>query len=124
LLVGGYAVGYHGHVRGTADIDIWIDRRKSSARRAVQALKEFGFEADEESLSQPDRVIRLGVPPLRIEILTSVSGIEFEEAFAERIDAEIGGVAAHVIGLRMLRRNKGSTGRLKDEDDLRNLPER
>ena len=81
LIVGGYAVGFHGHPRATADIDIWVPRRADTAQQLVAALQAFGFDVPELSTDlflRPDQVIRLGVPPLRIELLTTLSGVEFE----------------------------------------------
>jgi hypothetical protein len=77
LLVGGYAVGYHGYVRATADMGIWVDRERSNAERLVAVLREFGFgdsDPTPEMFLEESRVIRMGVPPIRIELLTSVSG--------------------------------------------------
>jgi hypothetical protein len=125
LIVGGYAVGFHGHPRATADIDIWIPRQSDTASRLVSAIREFGFETPELSVDlfmRPDQVVRLGVPPLRIELLTSISGVEFEECAPRAVDAVLGGVPVRIIGLLDLKRNKRAAGRHQDLADLEHLP--
>ena len=124
LLVGGYAVGYHGHVRGTADMDIWIDRADDNPQRVVAALAEFGFAGPDvtaDVFREPSRVIRMGRPPLSIVLLTSVSGVDLADCFAEREVVKWDNVAVNVISLPMLKSNKHATGRLKDLDDLDHL---
>lgn len=125
LLVGGFSVGYYGYPRATGDIDIWIAVDSVNAERITAALIEFGFET--ESLSpglflKDDQIVRMGVPPLRIDILTRISGVEFEDCFPRRNTAEIDGVLVNVISLADLRKNKQSSGRHKDLNDLENLP--
>lgn len=122
LLIGGYAVNFHGYPRATADMDIWIALNPDNAERAADALREFGFHAATGDLfAQPDKIIRMGVPPLRIEVLTSISGVEFSECFARRVTPELDGVTAHIISIEDLRVNKLSSGRLKDLADLEEL---
>ncbi len=121
LLVGGYAVGYHGHVRATADLDVWVCRSEPNATRLVDALHAFGFDVPEltpKLFLVPDRVVRLGVPPVRIELLTSVSGVEFEACYAERERARWDDVEVPVISLARLLENKRASGRPKDLSDL------
>jgi sugar phosphate isomerase/epimerase len=87
VIVGGYAVGYHGYPRSTGDMDVWVESTEENAERVVRALKEFGFDVPELSpdlFLDPDRVIRMGHPPLRIEILTSVTGVSFEKCYSAR----------------------------------------
>lgn len=122
LLIGGYAVGYHGHVRGTADIDIWVDRAPENADRASAALREFGFDAEPSLIREPDQVIRMGAPPLRIEMLTSISGVQFDDCYQDRAIVNWEGVEVSVISLDKLKQNKAASGRLKDLDDLKKLP--
>jgi len=125
LLVGGYAVGYYGHPRATGDIDIWINPTAANAKRLTSALRRFGFSAvtiEPQMFEQPQRVFSIGVPPLRIELLTSISGLQFNEAFSDRIDTEIDGVPVTVISLDGLKANKRASGRLKDLADLESLP--
>lgn len=124
LVVGGYAVAFHGHPRYTKDIDVWVDATQANAGRLLDALDAFGFgslglELDDFVL--PDRVVQLGRPPNRIDLLTSVSGVEFDEAWADRITSESDGVPIHFINVDALRRNKLATGRLQDLADLEAL---
>ncbi len=124
LLVGGYAVGYHGYVRATADMDIWVDRERSNAERLVEVLREFGFGGSDptpEMFLEESRVIRMGVPPIRIELLTSVSGVGFDDCYAERIVEDWDGVSVDIISLPKLKDNKRASGRLKDLNDLEHL---
>ncbi len=125
LLIGGYAVGYHGYPRATVDMDIWIATHPDNARRIVTALKQFGFdlpELEETIFLQEDKVIRMGLPPMRLEILTSVSGVEFEECFNERIVDTIDSIPVNLISLERLKQNKKASGRHKDLNDLEHLP--
>jgi len=124
LIIGGYAVGYHGYVRATADMDIWIERSDSNAKRLVKVFKEFGFDVDElnaEIFLEKEQVIRMGVPPIRIEVLTSISGIEFKESYETRVKESWEGVSINIISLENLKRNKRASGRLKDLNDLEHL---
>lgn len=126
LLVGGYAVAYHGYPRGTQDLDVWIDRRPQVAERIITALREFGFDdpaLDASLFLDPDRLIRLGHPPMRLEILTSVTGLEFADSYRSALHTVIEGVPVVVISLADLRKNKRAAGRAKDLADLEELPE-
>lgn len=125
LLVGGYAVGYHGYPRATVDMDIWVARHILNAEKLVIVVKEFGFNIPElsgELFLKENQVIRMGFPPLRIEIMTSISGVNFDECYAERVTELIEGVAVNLISLKYLKINKKAIGRHKDLDDLENLP--
>ena len=125
LLIGGYAVGYHGYPRATVDLDVWTGSTPDNARRTVAVLREFGFTdpiLTPGLFLEPDRIVRMGVPPFRIEIATTISGVEFDGCYRSRIDAVIDGVPVAVIDLASLRRNKLAAGRNKDLDDLENLP--
>lgn len=125
LLVGGYAVGYHGYPRATADMDIWIAMRLENAEKMVAALKAFGFDLPELSPAlflKEDRIIRLGVPPIRIEIVTTLSGVDFDHCYIERLIDILDGVRVNLIDLEHLKINKKAAGRYKDLDDLENLP--
>jgi predicted nucleotidyltransferase len=122
LLIGGYAVNYYGYSRATADLDIWVSATPANAERVAQAVRSFGFtQADATAFLQPGKVIRMGVPPLRLEILTSISGVAFTECYARRTEAELDGVKVHLIRLSDLKRNKQASGRLKDLLDLEQL---
>ncbi len=125
LLVGGYAVGYHGYPRATADIDIWVAISPDNADRIVAALKEFGFNLPELTPAlflKKWQIIRLGVPPVRIEITTTISGVRFSQCYARRITDKLDGVKVNLICLAHLKRNKKAAGRHKDMADIENLP--
>ena len=125
LLVGGYAVGFHGYTRTTGGIDIWVRQSPENARRVVGALRAFGFEGSDVV---PDRflgdgkIARMGYPPYRAEIMTSVSGVSFDECWPRREISDWSGVEVPVIALADLRRNKRASGRPKDLADLHELP--
>lgn len=124
LLVGGYAVGLHGHVRGTADIDLWVDTAGENPDRIVSAVRAFGFANPDlrpELFREPGHIVRMGVPPLRIELMTSVSGVDFEECYKQKEVTDWAGITVDVISLSMLKRNKRAAGRPKDLDDLEHL---
>lgn len=125
LLIGGYAVGYYGFVRATGDMDIWINITPTNAIRIVAALEEFGFSVPElspELFLQEERIVRMGVPPLRLEVLTTISGVDFAKCFANRLITQIEDVEVNLIDLQDLKINKRASGRLKDLLDLENLP--
>ena len=125
LLVGGYAVGYYGYVRATADIDVWVRRDQENAERLVAALHAFGFDVPELNTAiflDEKRIVRMGMPPLRIEIMMSASGVTFEACYAERETVEWDDVIVSLISLEHLKQNKKASGRLKDLTDLDYLP--
>lgn len=124
LLIGGYAVGYYGYVRATADMDLWVPIDQANAERLVSALRAFGFDVPDLKPSlflKADQVIRMGVPPMRIEIGTTVSGVTFYDCYEERVVAVWDGVEVNVISLEKLKVNKRAAGRLKDLVDLEHL---
>lgn len=124
LLIGGYAVSYHGYPRATGDMDVWISTRQDNAERLVAALWEFGMDANQfspELFSQENQIVRMGVPPLRIELLTTISGVTFDRCYAERITEVIDEVEVPIINLQHLKQNKEASGRHKDLNDLNNL---
>lgn len=125
LLIGGYAVGYHGYPRATNDMDIWIAIDPNTAEKMIHALKEFGFDTPQlskELFLKKNNVVRMGIAPMRIEILTSISGVDFDECFQQRIIDEIDGIEVNIISLKQLKINKKASGRHKDLDDFENLP--
>jgi hypothetical protein len=125
LLIGGYAVAYHGYPRATADLDVWIALNPINAEKTVAALREFGFDLPDlrpEIFLQEHKIIRLGRPPLRIEIATSISGVAFEDCYRARLVTHLDDVAVNLIDLEHLKVNKRAAGRHKDLDDLENLP--
>jgi predicted nucleotidyltransferase len=124
LVVGGYAVAFHGHPRYTKDIDIWIELGAENAANLIKALEQFGFGSlglQESDFLAPNQVIQLGQPPNRIDLLCSVSGLEFAACYDSRVTVEIDGVPVSFIDLENLRKNKAASGRLQDLADLENL---
>jgi hypothetical protein len=126
LLIGGHAVAFHGYVRPTTYMDIWIALDKSNAERAVGAVRTF-FGTDLAGLTsewflEPENVSRFGSRPNMVEILTKIDGGDFAEAFKRRVQVEIDGVPTNVIALEDLKQNKRASGRNKDLADLDNLP--
>jgi hypothetical protein len=124
LVVGGYAVGIHGYLRYTGDIDIWIKISDENAFKMVSVLDEFGFssyELKKEDFLNVNNVIQLGYPPLRIDIIMSIDGVSFEECYMCRVIKSIDDLQINFIGLNDLIKNKKATGRDKDIIDLKNL---
>jgi len=125
LLVGGYAVGYHGYPRATIDIDVWVAANPENARRVVTALEDFGFGSQvlvEGLFLESDNVVRMGLPPMRIEIMTSISGVHFKDAYDQRVEDMLDGVPVKLISLEHLKANKVAAARAKDLADLEELP--
>ena len=125
LLIGGYAVGLHGYPRATIDLDVWVRPEPGNARRVVSALRAFGFDTaslDESLFIKPESLVRFGVPPFRIEIMTSIAGVEFAPCHSRAVAFEIDGAIVPVIALDDLKINKRAAGRHKDLNDLENLP--
>ena len=122
LIIGGYAVGYHGYPRPTGDLDIWISNAPENANRAREALEEFGFNCAIEVLLQDNQVVRMGIAPFRLEILTTIDGVNFSECYSTRVTADVNGVEASLISLPCLKKNKRASGRSKDVTDLEHLP--
>ena len=124
LIVGGYAVALHGHPRYTKDLDVWLWLDRDNALQVIAALDQFGFGTlglKPEDFLVADQIIQLGYPPNRIDLLTSLPGVEFGECYDERVVVEIDGVAVNFIDLENLRRNKLASGRYQDLADLENL---
>lgn len=124
LIIGGYAVAYHGHPRYTKDLDVWIASDEENAARIIRALDDFGFSSlglKAEDFLQPDQVIQLGYPPYRIDLLTTVLGVDFQTCHSSRVQAEIDGMQVDFIDLENLKRNKKAVGRLQDLADIENL---
>lgn len=124
LLIGGYAVGLHGFPRATGDMDIWVDSEESNAKRVLCAIGAFGFDQSQipiENLTKSDQIVRMGVPPIQIEVITSISGVTFKDCFARKEVVELDDTFVFVISLNDLKTNKMSAGRHKDLNDLENL---
>jgi len=124
LLIGGYAVGYHGYARATDDMDIWVAIHPDNAKKLVSALKVFGLtdpNLTPELFLQKPKIIRMGFPPMRLEITTSISGVEFDECYQARIVDMLDDIEVNLIDLEHLKKNKKASGRAKDIADLENL---
>jgi hypothetical protein len=127
LVVGAFAVAHHGFPRYTADLDLFVRASEENAQRVIMALTQFGFGnigIQEKDLISSGNVIQLGVKPNRIDILTSISGMSFEEAWQARSQGSLEGIATHFIGRVALIQNKESTGRAKDLGDAEELRKR
>lgn len=127
LIVGGHAVAFYGYPRYTGDIDFFIRADDQNASRVVAVLKEFGFsDADKlaTALTEPEKIVQLGWPPNRIDLLTSISGIAFDEAAAVAVSGEIDGVPVQFPSLDSLLQNKRASGRTKDLADVEQLEKR
>lgn len=124
LVVGGYALAAYGHPRYTGDIDIWYRNASDNTARLEAVLGEFGFGAlgiTQEHLRDPDNVIQLGYPPRRIDLLSGIDGVEFDDCWQRRERVEWDGLTVSIIGLHDFKANKRATGRLKDLADLEAL---
>jgi len=124
LVIGGYAVAFHGHPRYTKDIDVWISISLENAANMVKALNEFGFGSlglKSDDFTAPDQIVQLGFPPSRIDILTTLSGVVFDTCYEARVQTTVDGVLVNFIDLENLKRNKKATGRHQDLADLENL---
>ena len=127
LLVGGYAVAYYGYPRPTADMDVWIAMHRVNAERITTALRDFGFntpELNEKLFLETGNIIRMGQPPMRLEVFTTIDGVEFGAAYARRTIDKIDGQAVDLISLEDLKINKRVSGRPKDLDDLSKLAQK
>ncbi len=126
VVVGGFAVAFHGHPRATKDIDILVRPERENAARTYRALAAFGaplasFEVSEADFATYDGVLQIGLPPRRIDILTNVSGIGFDEAAADAPTLEVDGRAIRIIGLAALLKNKRASAREQDLADVKAL---
>lgn len=124
LIVGAHALAAHGRPRATGDLDVWVRPTPANANRVYSALSRFGAPLNDitvEDRAGPDLVFQIGVVPMRIDILTSVSGLSFDEGWASRIPIPIGALEVPVIGRDCLIRNKRAAGRPRDLADLADL---
>ena len=124
LIVGAHALAYHGAPRYTGDIDILVRPDPENAHRILKVLETFGFGSvglTAEDFTVPDKVIQLGVPPVRIDIVTSITGVSWEEAAAGRVQGNYGDIIVSFIGRKEFIRNKQALGRKKDQADLEAL---
>lgn len=124
LVVGGYALAAHGFPRNTKDLDVWVEPDPANAERLLRALAAFGFaslDLEVADFAEPGHVIQLGYPPVRIDLLTSIDGVEFADAFERSAAVSVGGVDVRVIGVEDLVTNKRASGRLQDLADVERL---
>ncbi len=124
LVVGGYAVAVHGHPRYTKDIDIWIEMSPENAANLLLALEQFGFgslDLRSQDFLTPEQIIQLGYPPNRIDLLTTIDGVNFANCYPSRLEVLIDDILVNFIDLDNLRKNKKASGRLQDLADLENL---
>ena len=125
-IVDAYALAFHGCPRYTGDLDVLVKPDSSNAKKIIEAIKEFGFESlglTVEDFSSQKRVIQLGVPPVRIDILTSLTGITWEQVSSNRVKGEYGDIPVYFIGKNELIENKKSLGRHKDLADIESITE-
>lgn len=128
MVVGAHALAVHGVPRATGDLDVWIETSADNAARVWKALIEFGAPINavglcESDLQQPDRVIQIELPPRRIDVMTEISGVAFEDAWTDRVIQEVDGVKLPFVGRSHFVENKRATGRTKDLADLEELGE-
>jgi hypothetical protein len=126
MIVGAYALAFHGAPRYTGDIDILVKPDPINAQRIMAALNKFGFGLvglKAQDFETPDKVIQLGVPPVRVDLVTSITGVSWEEAFSGRVEGKYGDIPAYYIGRQEFISNKQALGRKKDLADLEALGE-
>lgn len=126
LIVGGYALAFHGAPRFTGDLDIFVKPDAVNAQRILHALEAFGFASVGLTASdfvRPDQVVQLGVPPVRIDLITSITGVSWDEAWVGRVAGHYGDTPVYYIGRQQFVTNKRATGRTKDVADLEVLGE-
>ena len=124
VIVGAFALAHHGYPRYTVDLDLFVEKSTENAERILRAIREFGFgdiAVSQEDFARKDQVVQLGVAPNRIDILTVLSGVSFEEAWSSREYGTIGGLSAPFISRALLKQNKLATGRPQDLADLDHL---
>ncbi|WP_028525204.1 hypothetical protein [Runella limosa] len=124
MIVGGYAMAFHGRPRYTGDLDIWIDISETNAKKMLLVINTFGFSSlgfEKEDFLRENLINQIGYPPLRIDILTSIDGISFREAYSQKQVITIGDFTANYIGLAHLIQNKKTSGREQDQLDVKAL---
>ena len=126
MIVGGYALAFHGAPRFTGDLDILGRPEAVNAHRVLTALEDFGFASlglTSSDFDRPDQVVQLGVPPVRIDLITSITGVSWDEAWAGKVPGRYGDITVSYIGREQFIANKRATGRTKDVADLEELGE-
>jgi hypothetical protein len=126
IVVGAHALAAHGHVRATKDLDVWVRPERGNALRVLQALAAFGAplqDLTEDDLTEPGTIFQIGVPPVRIDVITEIDGVEFSEAWRDRVLTRFSGEPAAVLSREHLISNKKASGRLQDLADVERLEE-
>ncbi|MBN1795180.1 MAG: nucleotidyltransferase [Sedimentisphaerales bacterium] len=126
IIVGGYALAFHGSPRFTGDIDVFVKADDDNAQKVLDVLKEFGLGSIDlviDDFNQPNKVIQLGVPPVRIDIMTSLTGVSWDQAESSKVQGDYAGVKVYYLGKNDLIANKQKLGRKKDQADLEALGE-
>jgi hypothetical protein len=124
LIVGAHALAAHGHVRATKDLDVWVRPDQVNAARVLQALNDFGAPLADltiDDLSKPGTILQIGLPPLRIDVITHIDGVDFFDAWRDRLQTRFGGAPAYVISRHHLIDNKKASARLQDLADIEKL---
>ena len=124
IVVGAHAVAFHGHPRFTGDIDFLMRPSPENAERLIESIKEFGFsnlQLSPDDFTQPNTVVQLGYPPNRIDLLTSISGVDYEEAWSGKATGELDGLRVFFLGFDALLKNKRASGREQDLVDVNKL---
>ena len=127
MVIGGYAVAFHGYVRYTGDLDIFVELSRDNAEKLVRALREFGFDLPRVKPAlflRKGKIIRMGYEPMRLKILNEIDGVSFEECYPRRRIASLRGLKVNFIALPQLLKNKRATGRQKDLADVEALAPR
>ncbi len=124
LVVGAHALAAHGHVRATKDLDVWVRPSEQNAPNVLRALKAFGaplHDLTEDDLAHPGIIFQIGVAPIRIDIITAIDGVGFDEAWDARVQVQLGDIQVHVLSRHHLIQNKRASGRLQDLADVERL---
>jgi hypothetical protein len=124
LVIGAHALAFHGRPRHTGDLDIWIKPNDENAIKMVEVLRDFGFGSlglNKQDFLKENYVTQLGYPPLRIDILNSISGVEFDEAYDNKVEGEVDGLTINFINVTEFIKNKEASGRKKDFGDIESL---
>lgn len=122
-MIGGYAVGFHGYARATNDLDIWVSPSGENVARLIDTLRAFGLDSPDilPEMFDDANILRLGVPPLRIEVMSEISGVDFDSCYVDRVVEKVDDVTIQIIDLASLKTNKRESARYEDLDDLENL---
>ena len=127
LITGGYAVGVYGHPRYTGDLDFWVEATIENGEKLVKVFNDFGlasFNLTAQNFAKPEQIVQIGYPPYRIDVITSIDGVAFEDAYPNKNVVEVDGMQVNFIGLEDLKINKRASGRGKDLEDLKQLEKR